>query len=266
MVDSHLSGDHLPQKIQCTELVRAVLQVCKLPSDFQRFAQRSLKEFRNVEGPFEKRTDLWPCPPPRWRRWTAMRQLSPRRRRRHRFLETRALCLQQLVLALNWLSLGHARSPPDYARAGYPMSNQQHLMLERLEDLVDYYLEAPEATTESLGRAGEKLNNLGRFAFSLHDPSTEVTVSDLSSFLESIQKTFEPYSRSRKVPENTYEPQPSCTSTDGARPLVPETRIHMSSSTAMPVVADRIKWKLAPSFNPAPFLTDPIVKRAFFGS
>ena len=125
VIDSHLSGDHLPQKIQCTELVRAVLQVCKLPSDFHRFAQRSLKEFRNVEGPFEKRTDLWPCPPPRWRRWTAMHQLSPRRRRRLRFLETRALCLQQLV--------GHARSPPDYARAGYPMSNQQHLMLERLE-------------------------------------------------------------------------------------------------------------------------------------
>ena len=62
VIDSHLSGDHLPQKIQCTELVRAVLQVCKLPSDFHRFAQRSLKEFRNVEGPFEKRTDLWPCP------------------------------------------------------------------------------------------------------------------------------------------------------------------------------------------------------------
>lgn len=33
--------------------------------------------------------------------------------------------------------------------------------------------------------------------------------------------------------------------------------------TALPVVADRIKWKLRPSFDPLPFLTDPVVHAAY---
>ena len=31
----------------------------------------------------------------------------------------------------------------------------------------------------------------------------------------------------------------------------------------MPVKASRIKWKLAPSFDPRPYLTDPIIQQAF---
>lgn len=164
-----------PEPCCLKKLARAVLQVIRLPGSFQRFASKSLREFRTVDdGPLVQRTDTWPCPPPRWRRWTSVAKLSPRRRRRHRFLQTRALCLQQLVIALNWLSLGHAQGPPAYARVGYPMSAHQLAMLERLEDLVDFSLRAPKATVESLGRAGEKLSKLGSFAFSMHDPSYNV--------------------------------------------------------------------------------------------
>ena len=60
-----------------------------------------------------------------------------------------------------------------------------------------------------------------------------------------------------------YEPQPPTTSTDEAMPVTPEVRIPSSSFVALPVQADRIKWKLAPTFDPVPFLSDPIVKRAF---
>ena len=190
-VDVRMSGSQLPSTIQCTELARAILQVSKLPGAYHHFAQRSMKEFRSdEEGPEVKRTDPGPCPPPRWRHWTAAPSPSPRRRRRLRLLETKALCVQQLVLALNWLCLGFAKSPPIYARAGYPMSAQQHAMVERLEDLVDHYLGGPAVQIDSLGRAGEKLTSLGKLAFRLHDPSTTFTVDDLSSFLNAFNKVL----------------------------------------------------------------------------
>ena len=263
-VDCDLKGAQIPTTIQCTELVRAVLKVSTLPGAFRRFVGRSMTEFRiDDEGPVAPRSDLWPCPPPRWRRWTPMQSLSPRRRKRHRLLETKALCVQQLVLALNWLTLGHAHSPPVYARAGYPMSAQQLAMVERLENLVEYYLGAPTAALDSLGRAGEKLTKLAQLAFKLKDPSDVFSVEDLSSFLQSIQNSFEPYSRNRQRAAQAYEPQPGTYSKDKATAVEPETRVASSSCAAMPVVANRIKWKLAPAFDPTPYLTDPIVKRAF---
>lgn len=200
LINVQPSEDILPPSTQCTELVCAVLQVASLPGAFQRFASKSLKEFRAAQdGPVVKRTDLWPCPPPRWRRWTGSSSLSPTRRKRHRLLETRALCVQQLVLALNWLSLGHSETPPIYARAGYPMSAQQLLMVERLEDLVSYFLDAPADPLDSLGRAGEKLTSLGKLVFKMHDPSTSFSVEDLSSFLDSIQSSFDSYSRATSM-------------------------------------------------------------------
>ena len=40
-------------------------------------------------------------------------------------------------------------------------------------------------------------------------------------------------------------------------------RVAMESCNSMPVQADRIKWKLAPTFDPVPFLSDPVVRAAF---
>ena len=37
----------------------------------------------------------------------------------------------------------------------------------------------------------------------------------------------------------------------------------MQSCVSKPVVADRIKWKLAPSFDPLPYLSDPVVREAY---
>ena len=85
----------------------------------------------------------------------------------------------------------------------------------------------------------------------------------MGSFLESIRKTFEPYTKRGNQKEAAYEPQTCSVSTDGAVPVSPEVRLPTSTSTALPVTASRIKWKLAPSFDPTPFLTDPVVKKAF---
>ena len=37
----------------------------------------------------------------------------------------------------------------------------------------------------------------------------------------------------------------------------------MPKTVTKPVVADRIKWEHSPSFDPVPFLVDPIVRQAF---
>ena len=267
-LDVQLEGEAVPTSIRCIELVRAVLQTSKLPGSFQHFARRSLEHARNVDGSCKPRSDLWPCPPPLWRKcWTGLRSLSPRRRRRYRWLETKALCLQSVIVALNWLSLGHARSPPEYAKPGYPMSLQQQEMVERLEDLVDHYMSAEEASIAELGRAGEKLTKLSKIAFSLHDHSPDsVSVNDVCSFLKTIQTSFDSYCTPKHGTCNTDSYAPASAedlNPDGAIPVNPEIRIQSDTCTAMPVVAERIKWKLEPSFDPTPFLTDPVAQKAF---
>ena len=42
-----------------------------------------------------------------------------------------------------------------------------------------------------------------------------------------------------------------------------ELKLHVDAVKAKPIIADRIKWEHSPSFDPRPFLTDPVVKRAF---
>ena len=259
-----VTGRELPSEIRCNELVRAVLQTANLPSGFQCFARKSLTPLRDVDGPFTARSDCWPCPSPVWGRWTATGRLSPRRRGRLRFLETKALCLQAVVVALNWITLGRAHSPPECGRVGFPMSSQQHDMLERLEDLIDYFLSAPTASLESLGRSGEKLAQLAKQAFLLRTPSKiDLNFEDIHSFLDYIQVSFDPYTHKRR---KTSKKEPTASShlgKDSVREEAQPVRITSLGSTAKPVVADRIKWKLAPAFDPGPFLSDSIVRRAY---
>ena len=246
-IDVELEGEKVPAEIRCIELVRAVLQTSRLPGSFQHFARRNLEYARNVDGSCKPRSDVWPCPPPLWRKcWTGMRSLSPRRRKKYRLLETKALCLQGVIVALNWLSLGHAVSPPEYAKPGYPMSLQQQEMVERLEDLVDYYLSAGVASLAELGRAGEKLTKLSSIAFSVHDHSPEsMSVDDVHSFLQAIQTSFDSYSNPPHKPSKTRENVPASadvSNLDGAVPVSPEIRIQSDTCTAMPVVANCWCW------------------------
>lgn len=207
--------------------------------------------------------NLWPCPPPG--RWTADTSTTPnpRKRRRLRHHRARAFCLQRLIITLNWLALGQCRSPPEHARVGYPASDGQLALMERLGDLVDYYLGCGDVTLDSLGRAGEKLKKLNALAFSLPSISREFEFSDLTSFLDLIHTSFDSYTRPRKgTPNSKKEPKEhgsAQTAQGGTRPQV----LSSNACSAMPVEAARIKWKLAPTFDPRPYLSDPIVRQAF---
>ena len=171
------------------------------------------------------------------------------------------------MVTLNWLALGQCRSPPDHARLGHPLSPGQHELLERLEDLVDYYLLCGEVTLDSLGRASEKLRNLSASIFSLPTVSSCLNFEDITSFLESIRVAFDSFSREKhsKYRSTKSDPEQDTEPAELQRSGKPSERIRVSANacSAKPVIASRIKWKLAPSFDREPYLTDPIVKKAY---
>ena len=276
-LSSAMPEDKLPDVISCSAIVNYVLaSVTRCHAGFPEFLRRSLT--RPVHSPDSFSADVWPCPPPCWR-WTGSAALSPKRRRKRRWLEVRAKTLQQVVCALNWLSLGHCKSPPSHARIGCPISPQQHVMLENLEQLISHFLAAPDIGRAELGRAGEKLAKICGAAIQL--PSVSFDETDVGSFLKDIQHTVDPYGQSSSSKDPAGREQ-SCDSGNGstvrAQQQTPEScsvsvpasgsvqlgdPVHLNISPAKPVVADRIKWKLGPSFDPTPFLSDPVVKKAY---
>lgn len=272
-----MAGADVPDEIRCIDILRVLLQVNRgLHVGFTEFLRKSLVRARDVDRS-EHRSDPWPCPVPLWR-WTGPSKLSPQRRRRRRRLEVKRRYLQQVVVLLNWLTLGHAKHPPAYARCGYPMSQVQREMLERLESMLDYFMDAPAAKLADLGRASEKLGKLSAASFKLHDEFSE---GDLFSFLQRISRDIDPYGKppgSDKTDRNSHSKQteskqqgdsqasqapsvlnPAC-SAEGAKV---GCRVSLTTSAAKQVEADRIKWKLGPSFDPQEFLPDPIVRAAY---
>lgn len=64
------------------------------------------------------------------------------------------------------------------------MSQQQERMLECLETQVQYFFEAEPVTLEHLGRAGEKLSQLGKLALTIRSSSQNIAFEDVHSFFE----------------------------------------------------------------------------------
>lgn len=213
--------------------------------------------------------------PPLWGRWTSPSKLSPRRRKRIRFLKLRASCLQSVVTVLNWMTLGHAASPPPCARAGMPTTAAQDAMLCRLEEMIHHFLQAPDVPVNELGRAGEKLGNLCKFGLQL-PPKFNFSNDELHSFLIDVSQTFDPYGNLGEPKSHGRSADADCgagasetvsggfsTSLDASRAednsgdrkaAVPTGVMKMNNSSAQPVIADRIKWKLGPSFDPIPYI------------
>ena len=212
--------------------------------------------------------DIMPCPIPCWKRWTGSSPLSPRRRRRRKFLETRAKLLQRVIAVLNWETLGHPTIAPPEACMGYPFSDQQWDVVCRLERLVDHHLRAGPVSADSLGRSGEKFSHVLRAAQEL--PS--VREVDLHELVQEIAQGLDPYSSNKgdcvnhedqfTAPRNTCKPDKAPHNPLGSDcPKQATTQI--AASPAKPVVASRIKWEHSPQFDPTPFLQDDIVRTAF---
>ena len=209
-------------------------------------------------------SDLWPCPLPTWE-WTGSTRLSPRRRKLRKRLKLRHSLLQLVVATLNWETLGHPISPPPQACTGFVLTEEQWAMINRLERLVDHFVQAGPISSQSLGRSCEKFSNLPRTCQELpgnQEVDLDELVFDLASKLDpysSKPTSVDQHNMASSCDLNPPSPSP-CSPPDAGRSLG-ETRV--PKSVAKPVISSRIKWEHSPNFDPTPYLVDPIVKDAF---
>ena len=223
--------------------------------------------------PDERSGDVWPVPLP-VACWTADAKckLSPKRRRKARHLRLAGELLRLQVGTLNWLALGCPTVPPDRAcTRGAALSRDQLNVLDTLERHCRYFLRAGPFNLSSLGRSGEKFANLLRASeLSQADTSGACDVDRLlSEFVCALQSDWCPYGPRPRTPNAST---PTCPPQDASRPDAAAAACHPGSLgfssvgsglSCKPVISDRIKWSLPPSFDPMPFLLDPDIKRAY---
>ena len=202
---------------------------------------------------------LWPVPPPRWR-WSGSDHLGPRRRKRRRKLELRHRLLQLIVCALNWETLCHPVRPPVHACIGSHITPAQHDILERLERLIIHYSSMTGFSSGDLGRSAEKFQDLIRCIQELPQQQ-EPGLEDLEQISMAILSDFDPYSshfaRKDCRSEAAVDPPLSHCGTDT------DVRVELPLTSSRPVVSDRVKWEYAPSFDAAPFLSNPLIRSAY---
>ena len=201
-------------------------------------------------------SQLWPVPPPRWR-WSGSCNLGVRRRKRRLWHLARHRLLQLVVVSLNWETLGHPKKAPKQAIAGYPLSVQQHLILERLQDQLTHFMSIGEFAPDGLGRAAVKFQDLIQLTKEL--PQCTFEDEDLETVVSALHDVFDPYlaqTFSKCFPSEQLEPSHSCQ--HEGREVKPKLNVG-----SKPVVADRVKWDHPPSFRAEEFLDNELVRAAF---
>ena len=199
---------------------------------------------------------LWPVPVPRHWRWTAYEHPNPRRRLRREFCRVRHQVVQIMICCLNFQACGFKLKPPRHAQLGAPISPAQHQIIECIEDQVSHFL-GPVFEGRELGRAQEKFAGLISLVQELprcEDPSFE----DLAKQLLQVRDDLCPYSSHFVQTTQDDKPDPAhrCSFDQS---VVSSQKIVGGSK---PVVAARVKWENAPSFDAEEFL-DPITRAAF---
>ena len=225
--------------------------------------------------------DVWPVPLPRRLGWTAFGcKPNPRRRRRLRMHRVVWDLVRLQVGCLNWLALGCPLKPPPCACTGSAsLQPAQIKILETFERRCMHFVRAGRLNSASLGRSAEKFDLLLRMASEL--PSCDfVPAGDvdrmLHKFVSALQSDWSDYSRASKskpsandlsAQDTSASPRAASSAADIGFSEVPPlhtSKCAVSSGLACkPVVASRVKWTLPPTFDPLPFLSDPVVKQAY---
>eukprot|EP00438_Fugacium_kawagutii_P008019 Skav209170 [mRNA] locus=scaffold1137:401715:406094:- [translate_table: standard] len=218
------------------------------------FCTLALQPSASTMQPKPRASALWPVPPPRWR-WTACRKLGPSRRARKRRQKLVHRTVQLIVSALNWETLGHVSVPPPEACVGFPISPDQHLILEHIEDMVLHHLDMGDFAPEELGRFTGKYQALIRDVMEL--PHCKMLDEDLTGLLIQLHSDMDPYAShfSRTTTCKQDVPDHQC-SFEGHQ-------VASSATGAKEVVSSRIKWDNPPSFSASPFLSNELVRAAF---
>ena len=235
-----------------------LLHLERIPCSFNTFKSKSLRPCwlsRTVEGSATPRQPLWPIPPPLWGRWKGCNSPGPRKRRRLKQLEVQTKLLQHVVCMLNWIILGYPDRPNQQAHAGEPVSSEQYKVLETLECHISHFCRLPSFARTDLGRFGEKFDALFRASQEL-PASVEV---DLDVLLHEISNSFDSYAKY----EAPHFADRSTTSDEQVPHNLSPDDVKLPNMSNKPVIASRIKWKNPPSFDPRPYLVDPVVAAVF---
>lgn len=228
----------------------------RVPCAFNTFKAAALEpawKSRTVDN-CASRGSIWPVPPPLWR-WTGNASPGPRQRLRRRRLFSQHKLLQNIVCMLNWISLGYPNKPTHRAQAGEPVTDDQSRVLETLHEHVAHFCSQQTFSSDDLGRFGEKFKALNCSSQELPQ-HPEV---DLLELLHEIHRDLDPYTKFEKphfVTRTDHEQNHSECSHQPATVKMPNT-------ANKPVIASRIKWKHPPSFDPRPYLLDPVVASVF---
>ena len=173
-----------------------------------------------------------------------------------------------------------------HARVGAPTTPAQQRVLDLLESQIDRSLRAPGFKADDLGRAADKFSSLARVLEEL--PHNSYDGQDLLAFAAVLHDSFLPYSHLRqgscispKVDVTAFQDSPAKPNISKASVLPSDTDpqhtidqasarpraacapkfLNFRAGSHLPVVADRIKWKHGPTFDPSPYL-DPLLARA----
>ena len=176
---------------------------------------------------------------------------ASRGRKRMQYHKCKALLAQHVICTLNWICLGYPSEVPQRAQAGEPLSESQTEVVARIEGLVEHFLHCPAFQVEDLGRTGEKFAALLQAAKELPERCQDV---DLLNLLHDIRHHFDSYYQAEPHEEHAASHQ-EC--------RLDPASVRLPSLVSKPVVASRIKWKCPPSFDPSPYLLDPVVASVF---
>ena len=202
--------------------------------------------------------DIWPVPPPLWRRWSGPCNPGAKRRRRARHHAIAHALLSACISVLNWLLLGYPKEPPPGARAGAPISPAQSAVQDRLLHLIFHFLSPSSFGASTLGRSSDKFDRVAKFIQELPIEGSDV---DLHSILHDLHRALDPYGKPPSKPDLPVpEPESPRLQASGA---MPATKRSFDAQACKPLKADRIKWKYPPSFDASAFLVDPVAKAAF---
>ena len=223
------------------------------------FTKQSLRGSSTCHVHGNIRVPLWPVPPPRWR-WSGSDHLGSRRRRRRKLLVAKHRLLQLMVCAMNWETLGHPVNAPERACLGSWISPAQHDIIERLERMINHFIHMGKFNSGELGRAAEKFRDLIACLEEL--PQSHEGFEDLEELTLQVLTDLDPYSShfARKV---NRDPKPFGTSSTYHCGAETDVRVELPLTGSRPVVAERVKWEHKPSFDAAPFLSNPLIRAAY---
>lgn len=197
-----------------------------------------------MESDSRSSTDLWPCPIPDSISAPAS-LLSGRRRSRLKLRSVVREHLRVFVSSCNWLCLGRPKKVAAEGWTRQPLSVCQRSMLERLElSLRSWYRQSPGPCSD-LQRSEQKFSTL-------HE-----SIAELSSACRVLRSSFDPYSRACDRTDFSNEADKFEKS---GKPVSCKPK---TSTTAVVLNPDRLKFTHSPKFEAARFINDPMLKAGF---